>query len=36
MTFPEFFEAIWGAGITPIPWQEELARRALEGLGPNR
>jgi CRISPR-associated endonuclease/helicase Cas3 len=34
MTFPEFFEAIWGAGVTPFPWQEELARRALEGSWP--
>ncbi len=34
MTFREFFAAIWGAGASPFPWQEELAERALDGRWP--
>jgi CRISPR-associated endonuclease/helicase Cas3 len=34
MTFRAFFEAIWGSGTSPFPWQEELAKRVLEGQWP--
>ncbi|MBV9506344.1 MAG: type I-U CRISPR-associated helicase/endonuclease Cas3 [Acidobacteriia bacterium] len=34
MTFREFFQALWGPGKPPFPWQEELARRALAGEWP--
>jgi CRISPR-associated endonuclease/helicase Cas3 len=34
MTFREFFSAIWGADAAPFPWQEELAKRVLQGDWP--
>lgn len=32
MTFAQFFEALWGH--KPFPWQERLAKLALEGHWP--
>jgi CRISPR-associated endonuclease/helicase Cas3 len=34
MTFTEFFESVWGKNQKPFPWQERLARLALEGRWP--